>query len=358
MPSDDFWKGFGSASLLRAVADALTALPQPSERIAVALSGGTDSAMLAVHAAILARRRKLTLHCFHVHHGLQEPAAQWQAHVHDLAHWLQIPCHSMLVRVDMSAGVGMEAAARDARYEALRSMAVQTDVEHILLAHHRNDQAETVMLRLLRGSGPTGLAAMAPTMKRHGMTYLRPWLDIDRVAILEQASQFFTVSGWAPVDDPSNVNDKYTRAAVRERLVPALNERWPGWQRNVVRHARQSAQVQEVLDEVAAQDFAGLSPTDNAGSFALAGWRQLSQARQALVLRYWLALHGLRMPTDARLQDVMRQLRGLHAMGHDRQMQVKHGAVWIRCVQGRVLLDIDPTGPVFLSTENSNVEKR
>ena len=358
MPSDEFWSNFGSAGLLQAMDDALAALPQPANRIAVALSGGADSAMLAVHAAILARRNKLTLHFFHVHHGLQAAAAQWQGHVHDLAHWLRVPCHSRMVRVDLSTGAGMESAARDARYEALRSMAAQTGVAHILLAHHRNDQAETVMLRLLRGSGPTGLAAMASTMKREGLTYLRPWLDVDRAVILEQADQFFSFSDWAPVDDPSNANDKYTRAAVRERLVPVLNERWPGWQGIVLRHARQSAETQQVLDEVAAQDFAGLSPADDSRSFSLAGWRLLSAARQALVLRYWLALHGVRMPTDARLQDIMRQLRGLHAMGHDRQMRVKHGPVWIRCVQGRVLLDAAVAAPACLPAENTNDEKR
>ncbi len=357
MPTDDFWMGFGSAGLLQAIGDALAALPQPPDRIAVALSGGADSAMLAVHAAIFARRNKLALHFFHVHHGLQEAAAQWQSRVHDLAHWLGVPCHSLMVSVDISGGAGMEAAARDARYEALRSMATLTGVAHILLAHHRNDQAETVVLRLLRGSGPAGLAAMASAMERQGLTYLRPWLDVDRAVILEQAHKFFNVAGWAPVDDPSNANDKYTRAAVRERLVPALNERWPGWQGILVRHARQSAEMQEVLDEVAAQDFAGLSPADDDASFSLASWRGLTIARQALVLRYWLTRHGVRMPTDARLQDIMRQLRGLHAMGHDRQMQVKHGPVWIRCIKGRVLLDA-AAGPAPRPAENSVVEKR
>src|SRR5690606_4119298 len=130
-------------------------------------------------------------------------------------------------------------------------------------------------------------------------------------------------------DDPSNVNDQYTRAAVRERLAPELDERWPGWRGTLIRHARHSAEIKEVLDDVAAQDFAALDPSSDAQSFSLAAWRTLSPARQALALRYWLHLQGVRMPTDARLQDVMRQLRSLHALGHDRQMQVKHGKVWI-----------------------------
>ncbi|NYT63161.1 tRNA lysidine(34) synthetase TilS [Alcaligenaceae bacterium] len=320
---------------------ALVTVAPPPRRIAVALSGGADSAMMAVYAAIFARRVGLELHFFHVHHGLQAPAELWQAHVHDLARWLNIACHSRMVSVDTTTGAGIESAARDARYAAFKQMADQTGVRHIVLAHHQNDQAETVLLRLLRGSGPGGLAAMAGCVQRQGLTYLRPWLDIERAAILQQADLFFQVSGWAPVHDPTNSDDKYTRAAVRERLVPELNQRWPGWQVNVARHARLSAQMQSVLDEVAVQDMAGLDPGTDGCSFSLAGWRTLSVARQALVLRHWLSQQGLLMPTEARLQDFMRQLRGLHAMGHDRQMQVKHGSAWIRCTKGRIWLDVE-----------------
>ncbi|HEY9279493.1 MAG TPA: tRNA lysidine(34) synthetase TilS [Eoetvoesiella sp.] len=316
----------------------VAALPEAPRVLAVGLSGGADSAMLAVHAACFARQKSLPLHFFHVHHGLQDVAGQWSAHVHDLAHWLRVPCHTLQVQVDLSRGDGIESAARDARYRAFTQMARQVGVQHVLLAHHRNDQAETVLLRLLRGAGPTGLAAMAPITHRDRITYLRPWLDVDRSVILSLAEKFVELSDWRPVHDPTNVDDKYTRAAVRERLVPALNERWPGWQGNLVRHARLSAEAQQVLHEVAEHDFTLLEPASDASSFSLKGWRQLSPARQALVLRYWLSLLGQRMPTDARLQDVMRQLRGLHALGHDRQMKVKHGSVWICCVQGRVLL--------------------
>lgn len=339
MLNEAFWHEFGSASLIQAIDKALSALPQMPARMAVGLSGGADSAMLAVHAALIARRKGIALHCFHVHHGLQDTANAWQDHAHTLAKRLEIPCHSVVVQVDVSRGDGIESAARDARYRAFMQLADLTGAEHILLAHHRDDQAETVLLRLLRGTGPTGMAAMSPHSVRGGLTYLRPWLDIGREAILEQARKFANLSGWAPVQDPTNADDSYTRAAVRERLAPALNERWPGWQGNLLRHARQSAELKDVLDEVACQDFSTLDPSADARSFSLAAWRGLARGRQALVLRYWLAGLGQRMPTDARLQDIMRQLRGLHALGHDRQMQVKHGNAWIRCLKGRVFLD-------------------
>ena len=335
-----FWQDFGSSALLKAIASAVTAVPGSPTRIGIGLSGGADSAMLAVHAAIHARRAGLQLHCVHVHHGLQAPADGWQTHVHDLAHMLQVPCHTRFVQVDVSGGDGMESAARDMRYAALRELAATAQLQHILLAHHQNDQAETVMLRLLRGAGPTGLAAMRPFTQRQGITYIRPWLGVDRKQILQQAECFAQLTGWAPVDDPSNADEQYTRAALRQRLAPALNERWPGWQGVLARHARLSAETAEVLGELAEQDFATLEPASDQYSFSLAAWRKLSAARQALVLRYWLTCHGLRLPTEARLQDWMRQLRGLHALGHDRQMQVKHGNAWIRCTKGRVLLDL------------------
>src|SRR3546814_6270527 len=104
-------------------------------------------------------------------------------------------------------GGGIESAARDARYRAFNELAAQAGVQHILLAQHRNDQAETVFLRLLRGAGPTGLAAMAPITQRGGLTYLRPWLEIDRKNILEQDQEFFDISGMEPGLDHTNAAD-------------------------------------------------------------------------------------------------------------------------------------------------------
>lgn len=324
--------------LVRKVADAIAALPQRPQRIAVALSGGVDSAMLALHAAAFARQAGIALHCLHIHHGLQSPANQWRDHVHDLAHSLGLPCHSLRVQVDLAAGKGMEAAARDARYLAFNTLASQAGVQHILLAHHQDDQAETVLLRLFRGSGPTGLSAMAPVSYRQGLGFVRPWLDVDRQLIIKQASVFACASGWEAVNDPTNLSDDYTRGAVRERLTPVLNDRWPGWQAALARHARQSAEARSILDDVASTDFMALQPSADGLGFGLAPWRTLSPARQALVLRWWLAQAGLGMPSDAKLHELMRQLRGLHALGHDRQLSMKHAGAYIRCIKGRVLL--------------------
>lgn len=311
----------------------------PLDRMAVAVSGGPDSAMMAVQLALLGQEQGLQPHVFHIHHGLQESADQWRDHVHDLAHILGLPCHSQSVTVDAGSGVGTEAAARDARYLAFQAMAKQAGVQGIFLAHHRDDQAETVLLRLLRGTGPTGLAAMAAQTTRDGLSYIRPWLEVDRATVMQHMQEFFMISGWHPVYDPTNYDDSYTRSAVRERLTPMLDQRWPGWQGILARHARLAAQAKEILDEVAASDFATLEPGVDCNSFSLELWRMLSPARQAHVIRYWLQELGCRPPTEARLNDLLRQLRGLHALGHDRHVQVKHGDVWICCHRARVYLE-------------------
>lgn len=326
------------ADLLHAANSAWEDGEAANEPFAVALSGGADSAMLAAHAALLAEQTGRTLHCFHIHHGLQPHADAWRTHVHRLASILGVCCHSVRVEVDLGRGDGMESAARTARYEALAHLAAQTGVSHIWLAHHRDDQAETVLLRLLRGAGPLGLAAMAPVSMRGDLSYVRPWLAIPRTRILASADAFARATGWTPVQDPTNLDPAYTRAAVRRQLAPALDDRWRGWQGVLTRHARQSRELASLVAEIAAEDWQKIDPSSDGMSFSLAAWRQLSEPRQAQVLRYWLAAQGLRAPTDARLGELMRQLRGLHALGHDRQMKLKHGETWITCLRGRVML--------------------
>lgn len=330
---------FPSVPLARALASALQPLQGSEARVAAAVSGGADSAMLAAHAAPLALERGIALQIFHVHHGLQAAADEWTGSVRELGRILQLPVHVAHVQVDGNSGLGIEAAARNARYAALAGLAQAHGVTHILLAHHQRDQAETVLLRLLRGAGLQGMAAMAPAIQRDGQTYLRPWLDQDRAEILRAAQAFAGRHGWHPVHDPTNADPRYTRAAVRELLGPVLDARWPGWQARLAEHARHMAEAAAIVEDVARADLAALQPSADNTSFALAPWRQLSPARQAQALRYWLALNGAAMPTGARLADMLRQLRQLHSLGHDRQMRVAHAGHVVRCHRGRVWIE-------------------
>lgn len=331
-----------SPELAAPLRHALLALPERPARIAAAVSGGADSAMLAVHAAAVARELGIGLSLFHVHHGLQAAADAWGSQVRALGVLLGVPVAEARVQVEQAAGKGIEAAARDARYAALAQLAGERATRHVLLAHHRNDQAETVLLRLLRGTGLTGMAAMAAATQRDGVLYLRPWLSQDRAAILQAAVAVEAASGWRPVQDPTNADPRYTRAAVRELLAPVLDGRWLGWRGIVARHAGHMAEAARILEEVACEDFARLEPSPDGVSFSLRAWRELSPARQAHVLRHWLARNGARMPTDARLRDLLRQLRELHSLGHDRQLRVEQAGHVIRCHRGRVW--VEPRG--------------
>ncbi|VFR27195.1 tRNA(Ile)-lysidine synthetase [plant metagenome] len=309
---------------------------------AVAVSGGVDSAMLAVLASHAAGNRPLYL--FHVHHGLFGQADLWAEQVEQLGQALKLPVRVAHTVVDTTAGQGTEAAARQARYAALEKLAGELGVTTILLAHHLGDQAETVLLRLLRGTGPTGLAAMAAETRRNGIRYVRPWLEADRALIIDAARRYGDATGWRAATDPSNADPRYTRAAVRTLLAPSLDTRWPGWRAILARHARLTAQASVLLDEVARADFAKLDPSEDASSFSLAAWRELDAVHQAHVLRHWFDRNGLRMPTEARLEALVRQLRQLHQLGHDRQMLFDHAQARVRCVQGRVLLEPRPAG--------------
>ena len=322
----------------------------PSGRVAVALSGGVDSAMLAVVADRCARERNVELLLLHVHHGLLPQANAWAEQVQALARLIDWPVEILQVVVEASTGRGMEASARDARYEALMQACERHGVASLLLAHHQDDQAETVLLRLLRGAGVAGMAAMRAQTARGQVQLLRPWLGVPRARILAFAEGFSQATGWHAVQDPTNVDPRYTRAAVRTRLTPTLNERWPGWQAILGRHARQAQEAATILDEVAQADFAtiatvaaesltGSSSLPEGPTFSLANWRNLSPARQRNVLRYWLSLLGARMPSDARLADLQRQLAQLHGMGHDRNLIFDHGDHRIRCVRGTVLAE-------------------
>jgi tRNA(Ile)-lysidine synthase len=322
---------------LRALQLALANIPS-EQVVAVALSGGTDSVALALVAAEVCSQRGQPLYFFHIHHGLMPEADAWAEHLAAFARALKLPLVVRHVQVDLGQGLGTEASAREARYQALAALASEHQVAAILLAHHQQDQAETVLLRLLRGAGVLGLSAMRDDVSRQGMRLLRPWLEIERAELVAIAQDYLSQTGWQAVQDPSNADPQYKRGAFRTELVPVLEQHWPAWRQTLVRHARQAADVSEILDEVAARDWQTLEPDATVQSFSLKAWRDLSPARQALVLRYWLDQQQIAMPGERRLADLMRQLRQLHALGHDRELLWQHGSHTVRCLRGRVSL--------------------
>ena len=184
------------------------------------------------------------------------------------------------------------------------------------------------------------MAAMRPDSVRGELRLLRPWLDIDRDQIVTLINEYARNTRWRAVEDPSNTDPGHARGALRSALAPALRAHWPAWEQTLARHARQAADVAGILGEVAAGDLESLDCDPNDASFSLLRWRALSAPRQALVIRHWLAGQGARMPGERRLDDLLRQLRNLHALGHDRNLVWRHDALEVRCLRGRVVADV------------------
>lgn len=325
--------------LLESLCNQLKTMPAQTN-IGVGLSAGADSAMLAVHAAVAAKSMQLNLHCLHIHHGLQTPADEWLNKAHKLAYLLGVPCHSRRLNFTINK-IGTEAAARNARYAALSDMANKLGIKYILLAHHLNDQAETVLFRLLRGAGPQGLAAMSDTVIKDDIIYIRPWLNQARDLIIEAANKFAKATSWQAVKDPTNIDKQYARGIIRTEIAPIFDDYWPAWRQNFARHAKQAADLNKWLAETQRQLWLQLDPSNDQQSFSLELWRRLEDWQQAPILRYWLQINELNMPSQARINAWLEQLRHVHQSGTDRNVTLKHGNKIITIKKSRVcLLDI------------------
>ncbi|WP_061288104.1 tRNA lysidine(34) synthetase TilS [Azotobacter vinelandii] len=253
----------------------------------LAFSGGLDSSVLLHLLAGLARHHALPpLTALHVHHGLQSVADDWPEHCRQVCAQLGVPL--VIRRVRVAAGASLERAAREARYRAFAE-ALGAD-EVLLTAQHLDDQAETLLFRLLRGAGVRGLAAM-PGMRPLGRGWLvRPLLEVSRGEL-----EHYAVSRalhW--IEDPSNRDLRFSRNFLRHRVLPSLAERWPQAVGNMARSAAHMAEARELLDDLAQLDLAaaggeGGLPWLGLPSLALAPLLGLSPARQRNALRHWLA---------------------------------------------------------------------
>lgn len=282
---------FGPGTLAAALE--LTLPGWPAARLAVALSGGPDSAALLSAAAVLLRRQpSLELRALHVDHGLQAAAADFAATARAQALAAGVECIVLEVAVERDAPDGIEAAARRARYAAFAG--ALRPGEALLTAHHREDQAETLLLQLLRGAGPRGLSAMPASAPLGAGVHVRPCLGVAR----EDLAHYAAATGWPTSQDPMNADPRFDRTYLRTAVLPLVAARWPGWAATAARAARHFGAAQEVLDEIATRDLAGLGADGTLDAAALSA---LTPARRHLVLRHWLKLAGIRPPSAARL---------------------------------------------------------
>jgi tRNA(Ile)-lysidine synthase len=256
-------------------------------RVAVAASGGRDSTALLHCTAHAAAALGVEVHALHVNHGLQPAADAWQAQVAaQCRRWartgLPLRVHTRRLDDAPARGESVEAWARRGRYAALSAMAHEAGCTLVLLAHHRRDQAETLLLQALRGGGAAGLAAMPRLAEREGLTWARPWLDLPRRAI----EAYVHRHRLRFVDDASNADPRHARNRLRLQVWPALESAFADAETALAGAAKRAQEDAACLSECATADLAGMVEH---GALKVGQWRLLSMARRRLVLRAWLA---------------------------------------------------------------------
>src|SRR5699024_1003907 len=261
--------------------------------LCAAFSGGPDSTALLHAMASLPEARARGLRALHVDHRLHDDSTDWAARCRNFCDGLGVPIDVCRVNVDRHTGNGPEAAAREARYAAFARM-LQPD-ECLLTAHHRDDQAETVLLKLLRGAGPEGLGGMRDYRRLADGWLWRPLLDTPRACLTD----YVRAHGLDSVDDPSNRSSAFARNFLRQDIMPQLAAHWPNAVRAITHSARLSRQTADYLSIQAREACTRLS-RDSDRSLDAIGWLALHPALQGPVLEQWL--HGQRLPAPTHLQ--------------------------------------------------------
>ncbi len=277
------------------VVDFVAARVDADELVCVALSGGRDSVAL-LHALVEAGwAPRLT--ALHVHHGLSARADDWAAFCVRLGETLGVPVRIARVRVE-TRGEGLEAAARAARYEAFAACGTKV----LLLAHHRDDQAETLLFNLLRGCGIAGAAAMPAERSWAGVRFLRPLLRVGRAEVDAYAEE--RRLRW--IEDESNADRSLSRNYLRHEIFPLLEARFPGAAERLAAASARFAEADVLLGEQAAQDWQRLARGEALPLASLAG---MGPERVANLLRWRLRQLGWQPPGAPRLAEFVRQLR-------------------------------------------------
>lgn len=283
--------------LLQSVVSILEQNLIPGQHLVLGLSGGLDSCVL-LDLLIAARRQfNFQLSALHVHHGLSPNADQWAIFCSDLCAIHHISFHVIKVDVPRNSGLGLEAAARKARYEVM----VQQDAEVIVLAHHQDDQAETLMLQLLRGSGVDGLAAMPVQGNYKSKLVLRPLLNTPR-SLLEAYANSRELY-W--VDDESNQDCRYDRNFLRHKVFSTIESRFPSYRTTLARTAENLADAANLLAQIAEED-ATIAVSNRRLDIR---WMKTQTSERSInLLRWWVLCETEMNLSKARLLNILDQL--------------------------------------------------
>ena len=297
----------------------------PEAPLCVAFSGGPDSTALLHALAQLPHLRTRGLRALHVNHGLQAHSDVWAKHCVEFCMRLDVPCAVLPVQVETAGGEGLEAAARDARYAALaRHLG---DGEWLVLAHHRDDQAETVLLKLLRGAGPDGLGGMRELRAFARGQLWRPLLTLPRQRLLDYLGQWKLAS----LDDPSNRDTRLARNLLRHDILPRLLKHWPQAVDSIVHSAALSRAAADALQTRWLAALGTLCDPINT-SLDASGWLALEPALRNPLLDHWLRQHGLRAPTTAQRRQIERQARA----GPEQVPSIRWPGAELRIWRGRL----------------------
>lgn len=269
--------------------------------LCVAYSGGVDSHVLLHLLATTYHPQLPAIRALHIDHGLHPDSSRWAEHCRQTAADLGVSFESVSVSVDTTDELGLEAAAREARYDAFRFDLADNEV--LLTAQHQQDQAETLLLQLLRGAGPAGLSAMAAESDNQGLTVIRPFLAISKRDIVSYAK--LHQLQW--VDDPSNEDLSMNRNYLRHAIWPPLEERWPGMATTLSRSADHCREAVVLMRELAQLDAGNVFLTNNDG-LSISALNQLPEARQRNLLRYAIETAELPLPSAAILQRVLEEV--------------------------------------------------
>lgn len=273
---------------------------QPQGHLCVAYSGGPDSTALLHALSQMPEAQARELRALHIDHGLHDLSDAWATHCKQLAQEWGVWCLVLRVEVDHARGYGLEAAARDARYRAFAASLRKG--ERLLLAHHRDDQAETVLLKLLRGAGPEGLGGMRVTRRLGEGLLWRPLLNTPR----ELLRQYVEQHELPCIEDPSNQDARLSRNFLRHEILPRLTQHWPQAVDSIVHSASLNRSATEALERQWRSAQALLLDTAT-GSLDANGWLALAPALRHPLLDDWLHARGLSAPTTAQREQIERQ---------------------------------------------------
>lgn len=274
---------------------------RPGGALCVAFSGGPDSTALLHALAQLPQARARGLRALHVDHGLNPRSADWAAHCVRFCAGLGLSCEAVQVDARPRHGEGIEAAARHARYAAFAARLQPGEL--LLLAHHRDDQVETVLLKLLRGAGPEGLGGMREQRALGVGTLWRPLL---RAATRAQLRDYVDSQHLPYIDDPSNANTRYARNRLRHDVLPRLVAGWPQAADAILHSADLCRAAADTLRSDWLAAFDALHD-DATGSLDAAGWLALAPALRDPLLDHWLHRRKLQAPTTAQRREIVRQ---------------------------------------------------